>query len=501
LGKAEGHEAKTPATVDHDEAKTQADGQSTRLIDRVLWIALPACGSALLLAVTNYLCQDVASLPLLWVVPLSIYLVTFIIAFDADRWYVRWAWMSAFAMFAFAAALTWIWDTVVPLSWQVVASLGLLLTGAMVCHGEAAGLRPHASRLTSFYLSLSLGGVLGGLFVAIVAPLAFNDFYELPATLWAAWTLAMVVLAADPASPLFRGRRLYWWSGLAVAWSALTLLMAAPYVRPSAATLAKARDFFGVLKVSQRPTKNGVVRTLVNGRINHGAQFEAISRRRDATTYYAPDSGVGVLLGGPVGTPRRVGVVGLGTGTIAAYAEPLDVFRFYDINPLAVDFAEDYFTFLEDARRRGAEIEIALGDARLSLEQEADQQFDVLALDAFSGDAIPVHLLTREAFGIYLRHLKKPSGVLAVHISNRHLDLKPVILAAALEYGLKAFVTESEDKAAESRLTSTWALLYQLGRSPRSTTVGEPLVASDSVRPIEWTDDYSSIVKILKRDE
>jgi spermidine synthase len=467
----------------------------------VLWIALPACGSALLLAITNYLCQDVASLPLLWVAPLAIYLITFIVAFDADRWYVRWAWMAGFAAFAFASALTWIWDTIIPLEWQVVAVAGLLLTACMVCHGEAARLRPESSRLTSFYLSLSLGGVLGGLFVAIVAPLAFNDFYELPATAFATWGLAMVVLAADPQSPFYRGRRLSAWGAMAVAWSALTLLMAAPYVRPSSATLAKERNFFGVLKVGQRPTKSGQLRTLVNGRINHGAQFEALNRRREPTTYYSRDSGIGMLLEGPAGTPRRVGVVGLGTGTIATFAEPLDVFRFYDINPLAVGIAEEYFTYLDDARRRGATIETALGDARLTLEQEADQQFDVLALDAFSGDAIPVHLLTREAFEIYLRHLRKPSGVLAVHISNRHLDLQPVVLAAAEEYGLDAFVVEGATNNTNAALTSTWALLYQPGRSRRSRPAGQPLSASDGVQPIEWTDDYSSIVKILKMED
>jgi hypothetical protein len=471
-----------------------------RAVDWFHWIALPACGSALLLAVTNYLCQDVASLPLLWVAPLAIYLLTFILAFDADRWYVRWAWMASMAICSFAAATSWLQGPSFPLVWQVLINLALLLTGAMVCHGEAARMRPPARRLTAFYLCLSLGGVLGGLFVAVLAPHVFRDFYELPLIVFALWAFAMTTLAADRRSPLYRGKRPFAWASLAIMWAGLSVVMASPFVNPSEPILASARNFFGVLKIRERDTDGGLVRTLLNGRISHGSQFEAVERRRHPTTYYSPGSGVGQLLSAPAGVPRTVGVVGLGTGTLAAYAESGDEFAFYDINPLAVEIAEREFTYLEDARRRGAQVDVVLGDARLSLDQEK-RTFDVLALDAFSGDAIPVHLLTREAFAVYLKRMRQPGGVVAVHISNRYLNLRPIVLAAAEEFGLEARVAVNQDKSADGELSSTWVLLYGIPARSAAVTerVGELLRADDTLRPIVWTDDYSSILNVLKR--
>jgi hypothetical protein len=465
----------------------------------VLWLALPMCASVMLLAVTNYLCQDVASMPLLWVAPLAVYLLTFIVAFESDKWYVRWVWFAALAVASFAAAWSWLGGLTFPMSGQVAIQLALLAATGMVCHGEVARMRPTHERLTLYYLCLALGGALGGLFVGVAAPLLFGDFYELPLGTLAAWLLGMIVLAVDPTSRLYRGRRLGAYAAIFLAWTVLAVLAYRQYAPGRLTTVASVRNFFGVLKVQEQTARGLTLRTLANGRVSHGAQFTDAGLRRDPCTYYTKSSGIGRLLAAlPGGGKRRVGVVGLGAGTLAAYAEKGDEYRFYDIDPQVVAFAEQYFTYFSDARQRGTQVSIAEGDARLLLERESPQDFDVLVLDAFSGDAIPVHLMTREAFGEYRRHLRKPSGVLAVHVTNLHLDLAPVVRTAAQELGLDVRVVVAPGDKANAAVTSIWMLLARHGETGPSSAIGVSLPTLPDDQQVHWTDDASSLWPLLR---
>jgi hypothetical protein len=517
----------SPVTDHPDASSLQA--QVSSLIsprDIFLWLALPACASALLLAATNYLCQDVASLPLLWIAPLALYLLTFIIAFDADRWYRRDIWYPALVLTSFAAVWSWVEGASLDLGWQVAVHLLLVFAVGMVCHGEAARRRPGSAHLTAFYLCLALGGALGGLFVAVIAPLTFADYYELPLTVLAAWLLAGLVIATDarslycldafswkpPAPPVDSALPQHHAGGFygapqfaalavcAIVGTALAVLSYKSFTRSTAEQVATARNFFGVLKVTQRAPDDGgpTLRKLLNGRISHGAQYVGSTGSTEPITYYARESGVGRALAGPVAVPRNIGVVGLGSGTIAVYAESGDALRFYDINPQVIAFADEYFTYLEDARRRGATVAVVQGDARLALEREEGQQFDVLALDAFSGDAIPMHLLTLEAVELYLRHLRDPGGVLAVHISNKHLNLAPVVLAAAERFDLDGWIVSNKDDDARAIESSTWILLARPGQA-NFAKWGDPLDAENAAGPsIPWTDDHSSLWSVLK---
>jgi hypothetical protein len=536
-GRGEGEAPTAPRSYPHAPPSTyslQPTAYSLSPRDIFLWLALPACASALLLAATNYLCQDVASLPLLWIAPLALYLLTFIIAFDADRWYRRDIWYPALVLTSFAAVWSWIEGASLELGWQVAVHLLLVFAVGMVCHGEAARRRPGSAHLTSFYLCLALGGALGGLFVAVIAPLTFADYYELPLTVLAAWVLAGFVVATDPRSPLcFKafswkppalpvdsslataqdrsestGRaggfysvpQFFALAAFAIVATALAVLSYKSFTRSTAEQVARARNFFGVLKVTQRAPDDGgpILRKLLNGRISHGAQYVGSTGRTEPITYYARESGVGRALAGPAAVPRNIGVVGLGSGTIAVYAESGDALRFYDINPQVITFADEYFTYLEDARRRGATVDVLQGDARLVLEREDAQHFDVLALDAFSGDAIPMHLLTLEAVELYLRHLRDPGGVLAVHISNKHLNLAPVVLAAAERFNLDGWIVSNKDDDARAIESSTWILLARPGQA-NFAKWGDPLDAENAAGPsIPWTDDHSSLWSVLK---
>jgi SAM-dependent methyltransferase len=285
-----------------------------------------------------------------------------------------------------------------------------------------------------------------------------------------------------------------------IVFAALTIALGAGlvYVYSSNAEDARVtlRNFYGVLKVRDSGEGPEAMRILSHGTIIHGKQFIDAERRDWPTTYYSRSSGIGlaILDAGRHG-PLRVGVVGLGTGTLASYGRPGDVYRFYDINPQVVALARSEFSYLKDSHAR---VEVALGDARLSLEREEKQNFDILALDAFSSDAIPVHLLTREAFDAYLRHLN-PGGVLAVHISNRYLDLAPVVLQAARHHALEARLVTNEDDDDAGVYTSSWVLL---SASP-AVFEREPLTAVAEEIEVErqvslWTDDYSDLYRILK---
>jgi SAM-dependent methyltransferase len=457
-----------------------------------LWLVFSATGSVLLLAVTNHLTQNVASIPLLWLAPLTIYLLTFIFAFEGRNWYrpqLFWPFVLVWL-----GGMAWMLvdeDFHYDLPMQLGMFLPGLFLGCLFCHGELYRLRPAPRQLTRFYLIVSAGGALGGLLVAVLAPLALDAYYELGIGL-----TVLALLAATRFAPLGRVPGL---ASLAVLMgvAACAAYDAFHYHRD---VLVSERGFYGVLRVKEygSPGEPSHLRRLVHGTIMHGEQYLHPERRRFITTYYQEPSGIGLAIksrqeAGPI----RVGVIGLGTGTIAAYGRPGDVYRFYDIDPRVVELAKDFFTYIADSPAR---VETALGDARLSLEREAPQNFDVLAVDAFSSDAIPVHLITKEALAVYLKHVKS-DGIVAFHVSNRFLQLIPVVARIAKEQGAHAVLVnddpDDEDESLRSR--SDWVLV---SRDPAALK-RQPIAAS-SQEPEErpewraWTDDYSNLILILK---
>lgn len=465
-----------------------------------LWAALAMGPSMLLLALTTNMTTDLAPIPFLWVLPLALYLLSFILCFDAPRWYRR-PWFLA-ALPAALGALFWL----VKLGPEARPDLRLMIAGyslcffviCMVCHGELARLKPHPSHLTAFYLMISVGGALGGLFVALIAPALFRAMYELPIALALCGALAALVLLMDAEMP-FRRDLLGWPSILVLTGVAVLWGFAGREIREmTRGALVVRRNFYGELRVRQY---NGVYdwegyRTLVHGTINHGEQYTHPARRREIATYYCEDTGLGLWMRArPQSSFQRVGVLGLGAGTIAGYSRFGDVYRFYELNPEVEKIARNYFWYLENAE--GA-IEIVLGDGRLSMEREKPQDYDLLVMDAFSSDSIPVHLLTREAIQLYFRHLK-PDGVLAVHISNRYVDLKPVLEREAAVLGKAALLVETEDSDDGRCFGTTWVLMANrpeiFAREPYQKG-GQPLEKAEWMRP--WTDDYSNLFRVIK---
>jgi hypothetical protein len=499
-----------PTTAESSEANeletTAIAGSSTRprKLQQFFWLALPATASAALLAITTYLCQDVPSVPLLWIAPMVVYLLSFILTFDSDRWYRRDVWFSIGAIASFAAVISWYQQSA--LSLPLMASLHLTLLAAicMICHGELVRQRPAADRLTSFYLSIAGGGAIGGLLVGIVAPLVFNDYYELQLSVLAAWGLGLLAIVTDRTSPYFDGGKREHYVGLLAMVGLLVILAVSMGINVAMqrdGVLHRDRNFYGVLAV--REMESGTPDAFVelsNGHITHGGQFLADIHRRVPMWYYHADSGVGILMRENLGdAPRRVGVIGLGAGTLAAYAQPGETFRFYDINPQVFDLAVNYFKYLSDAHERGAVVEMIAGDARIALEGEPAQNFDVLVLDAFNSDSIPAHLLTLEAFELYLKHLKDPQGYLAVHVSSVHLDLIPVIKAAAEKFKLNGAIIEIPADGTPATSGSTWVLLTRQANPFINLDVALPLGDGRGAVPaVTWTDDFSSLLDVLR---
>jgi hypothetical protein len=480
---------------------------------QLLWVALPACASALLLSITSHISQNIAAVPFIWIVPLSIYLVSFILCFDGRGWYRRYFFLRVLglALASMAYALSPAFEGF-PFKFQIVLFCVALFACCMFCHGELVRLKPHVLHLTRFYLMISLGGALGAVFVALLAPHLFNWYYEFEIALGACGVLVPVVNHRDPESPFYKARWQPAW--LVVVGLVIALIASLSFTAREQSLTAKliVRNFYGVLRVVDAIGPNVVLvsgnaeqpldgdlryRTLKNGTIDHGLQFLAPNRRRLPTTYYGPGSGVGVaLLAAMEKGPLRVGVIGLGAGTLAAYGRAGDRYTFYEINPLDVQIAHQQFTFLRDS---GATIDIVPGDARLSLENEFSQHFDVLVVDAFSGDSIPVHLLTREAFELYFRQLK-PEGVLAVHTSNQFLDLTSVVSAAAAALNSEAVIVNFNVGDNHSgTFPASWILVGSQGSfiaKEQIEKAGKILSPPRANRL--WTDEYSSLFRILK---
>ena len=554
--------------------------------ERLLWLLLSACASVLLLATTNKLCQDLAVIPFLWVLPLALYLLSFVICFDHSRWYSRFPF--TLALIAALVGLCWViyrgyyW----PLWKQILVMAGGLFTFCMVCHGELYRLRPPPDRLTSFYLTIASGGALGGLLVAVVAPNIFCGYYELQVGAFMCAMLFLAVCVLDDVTsdnwhwlwlsavlPILaiagldwllrycavelRGSFAGWVTTLrGVLWGGLVLILAnawrwrrsgkrtspcrtfllnafAPWSdsqgqielqrcrvcccgwmaagvialsvtlwlqreRYADQLLYASRNFHGVLRVLEHTHDSGQhLRWLVHGHVAHGYQLQDPARKDFPTLYYSEKSGIGLAMSALPNRGRRIGTVGLGTGTLAAYARSNDVLRFYEINPDVYRLARSQFTFLADSPGSN---NVVLGDARLSLAREPSQQFDLLVLDAFSSDTIPVHLLTAEAFQIYDRHLKN-NGIIAFHVSNNYLNLEPVLSCLGRRFQYAAVAVDHRPAADEWWLRrSVWVLM-----APNRDALNIASIREAS-RPLDsgpknftlWTDDFSSILHILK---
>ena len=469
---------------------------------RLLWLWLAAAASILLLAVTTHLTQDVAAIPFLWILPLAVYLLSFIICFESPRIYRR-----AFFVPLLIASLGYmsyrLWPGYIKTDLRVTIGLFLfaLFVCCMVCHGELVRLKPHPRYLTGFYVIVSLGGAIGGLFVGLLAPNLFHAYYEFPIGLALCGLVAAVVFTRA----LWSVPRLWRETGIAI----LVVLLAGYFYFLRAIMFQMVdgyklvtRNFYGQLRVEDEGDPridDDAARKLIHGVINHGQQMLREEYRRRPVTYFCPQSGVGRGMTALEGHPRRIGILGLGCGTLAAYGRPGDTIRIYEINPKVLEIANRDFTFLKDTP---AKVEVALGDGRLVLEGESTepgQLFDILVMDAFSGDSVPVHLITREAFAIYFRHLK-PGGILAVNISNAYLALGPVMERAANAFNKVALVYDYRPKSDDMMCFScSWTLLMD-----RTTMAAHPELQAEArvlrqERPFRvWTDDFSNMFSILK---
>lgn len=468
---------------------------------RTMWLLLPLVASALLLGITNELSLRVATVPFLWIIPMVLYLLSFIICFDHPRWYSRKVFGILLGASILAGAVpVWAVLDIPALVYILIGSI-TLFTSCMICHGELVRIKPHPRRLTGFYLTVSLGGAAGGLFVAVAAPVVFPDIWEVPLGILATLFLLLASIYRDPGSTFRGGRRPRAWGWMAAGLGlAGPLLMTFPIMGLYRQNL-QVRTFYGVLKVfeADRGTPDAR-RHLTNGRIVHGTQFLDGERRTWLTSYYGPGSGVDIAIErGPrrrEDRPLRAGIIGLGAGTLAGLSRPGDVFRFYEIDPMVEKLAREKFTFLSDARGK---VEVVIGDGRIALEREAREEaepLDVLVVDAFTGGSVPVHLLTRECTELYFRRLV-PDGILAVHVSNHFLDLSRVVLADARAVGMKAVHVRQDGDEGLGTGQSFWVLV---GRADVIDSLGidQNRLPWDGVEPVLWTDHYSSLIRILR---
>lgn len=482
-------------------AGAQVESPAPTWSSRLLWLGLAASASILLLALTNHLTQDVAAIPFLWILPLSVYLLSFIICFESPRFYNRAIFLPlVVAALGFLAYRLWSGRTQMPIRPLIGLLSFALFICCMVCHGELARLKPHPRHLTGFYVTVSLGGAVGGLFVGLVAPNVFHAYYEFPIGLMICaavlfllfarefWRLPGRVRYASIAAPL-----------AALCWYVWFLAGIMNFMVDGYRVVA--RNFYGQLRVYDKgdPSEDpDAVRELVHGTINHGEQALRPEYRRSPITYFCPDSGIGRAMRSLEGVPRRIGILGLGCGTLAAYGRSGDTLRIYEINPLVLQIAHSQFTYLSDTP---ANVEVTLGDGRLQLDRERTQQFDLLVMDAFSGDSVPVHLITREAFRTYFRHLK-PDGILAVNITNAFLNLEPVIERAATDFGKVSFAYHYDPSSTEEEglcFSCSWALIMTpatAGLHPELAQHTKRLAPHPHFR--EWTDDFSNMYSILK---
>jgi hypothetical protein len=454
------------------------------------WFLLALGGGMMLTAVTSHISANIAAIPLLWLPPLALYLLTFILAFQGAWTPIRQSTLR-FVLLVVASMAYALKD--IRTQWPIAISVPLFLMGLFVTcfflHGELYERRPVTSGMTRFYLVTAAGGAAGTLLVGVVAPLVLRANYDLACTLVAVALIAMAATWHDG-----WGLRALWMVGAIAA----VVVLSAQVRQYDDDAVALMRNFYGTLRVreSHLPPQSDTDRQLLNGTIEHGAEWFAPQFLGQPLTYYALDSGLGLAMRLCCGTdPKRVGVIGLGTGTVAAYGNHGDVIRFYEINPLVERLASHWFTFLHGS---DAKTDVVLGDARLSLASESPQHFNVIVIDAFSGDAIPVHLLTREALALYRRHLE-PDGVIAFHVSNQYINLEPVVAAIAADAGLHAVSVHSHGDDQNGLYYADWILV-----TANRVFLGQPEVVNNAFpTPVQagvrlWTDNYSSVFPLLK---
>jgi hypothetical protein len=440
----------------------------------MLWAVLAACPCMLWLAVANHLSQEVAAVPFLWVGLLGLYLLSLILCFDRDGWYrpqlYRWLLPVACAAMGFRLARP---GPGAGFHWDLLLFSAALLVCCMFLHGELARLKPAPGRAqTYYYLTMATGGLLGSAFVAVAAPSLLNSYLELPIAIAICLLLALRFLFRYPLRRLLR-----------VALFASLAFVLAGWVR-SGADVEESRNFYGALRVVDSGEGPGRIRTLYHGVIRHGVELLSPDGGKQATAYFGPLSGIGLTMSKKE-SGRKVGVIGLGAGTLAAYGMPGDTFRFYEIDPAIIRVASTHFRFLKES---AAKVEVVEGDGRKALEQEPPASFSILVLDAFSGDSVPVHLLTKEAFELYFRQLKA-GGTLAVNVTNRNLDVGAVVRAASFDLRKRVFAVHSEADDERHFEAADWMLV--------SDGPGDGGEAPPSIRA--WTDDYNSLLHILKR--
>lgn len=483
--------ASTQAAMQQAGTPAAAEGPPPRFTDYLLWLTLAALGSFMLIAVTNHITHDVASVPFLWILPLTLYLLSFVLCFEGRNWYQRQIFFGP--LLVIVGAMAWALHTnggVMDIKQAIPLFAAGLFVMCMFFHGELAALKPAPRHLTGYYLMISLGGAVGGLLVGFVAPKLFNTYYEFGLGLF--FTVLIAAYLARRAMPIV--------PVLALVAAGFTAWQIHTYINMlSKDARVMTRNFYGTLRVKDFGDESNLesTRRLMHGVIMHGEQFLAPARRLEPTTYYGPTAGVGRIINIKRDAAReiRVGVVGLGAGTLAVYGRPGDVYRFYEINPQVIDLAKTEFSFLGSS---AAKVETLLGDARLTLEREPAQAYDVLAIDAFSSDSIPTHLMTYEAMGVYLKNMK-PDGVIAFHVTNRFLHLAPVVKRIADEHGLHTVLVADDPDSSSDLANTDWVLVSRnkaVLENKRITEATEKIGEIPGLRL--WTDSFNNLFKILK---
>lgn len=470
--------------------KTQAKSADEKPL---LWVTLSALGSLALISVTSFIAQNIASMPLIWVVPLAIYLVTFIIAFNERPLPLKKIGLIAL-VFAFGMVFgARFQDFITEFIFSLPLYLGGLFALCLFCHGELSATKPQPERLTYFYILVSLGGALGALCSSIVAPLVFSGDFEMPLTLAGISTLIVWRLSSSADHQPWLARALCALVVITGTWNIASEILNARVL---------TRNFYSSIRIVDGESSAGAVRRMEHGGIEHGSQFIDPAKRRIPLSYYGMTSGAALTIQAmreARGRPLRIGVIGLGAGTLATFGEKGGYVRMYEINPKVVELAYSHFTYLTDCE---AKIDVEIGDARLVLEREAPQSFDVLAVDAFSGDAIPIHLLTKEAIEIYRKHLN-PEGVLVFNISNRFVNLQGALARLAQETGLTAKIVSDvtpSDKDDGSPFADTdWVIMTTAPGIFASRQLEEE---AEELEPAQkapaWTDDFNTILRSIR---
>jgi len=466
----------------------------------ILWLILAMIPSVMLLATTNLMCQEIASVPFLWILPLALYLISFIICFEKPRWYHRGFFLPLLLVGSTAGIAVAMLNVYASASLQVAMLSVCLFACGMTCHGELERLKPHTNRLTLFYLFVSLGGSLGGIFVVLVAPRIFTGFPEFQLALMGS-LLVGIAIPCFANSVSYSRKIAVGFAGLLIGGLVLASFIGTLNRGQAEHVLLDGRNEYGIFSVEDYEER----RIFVSGKIDHGSQIFRPQPSLEPHSYYADGSGFSICietqreLAAAESPPRagiKVGVLGLGIGSMLSWTEPGDEFVFYEINPRVEEIAREWFTFLPTYEDQ---CEVVIGDGRIMLEKETrrgvNREFDVLAVDAFSSDSIPIHLLTDECFDVYEKHLKE-DGVLLFHISNRFIDLKPVLFAATKARGLSASHVVHQTDAVD-HTGSDWVLVSneKVAGLDRIKSVRQEYVMPENAP--RWTDDFASLAPVI----